>query len=49
MNAVCYCTVLAEEQHFHRPADRQPIEQSPLSRAIRMVEQEPGVTLFDRS
>lgn len=44
-----YFLVVAEEQSFSRAANRVHIEASPLSRAIKELEQQLGVQLLERS
>jgi DNA-binding transcriptional LysR family regulator len=44
-----YFIAVAEAQHFRRAAEKIGIEQSPLSRAIRLLEQDLGVSLFHRT
>ena len=44
-----YIVVLAEEQHFGRTAERCHVSQPTLSVAVRKLEEELGVVLFERT
>lgn len=44
-----YFRVVAEEQNFHRAAERIPVDLSALSRAVRELEEHVGVELLARS
>lgn len=47
---ISYCfLVVADELHFARSAEQLHIEQSPLSRAIKGLEEDPGAQLSVRN
>ncbi len=49
LNELRYIVTLAQEQHFGQAADRCHVSQPTLSIAVKKLEQELGVDLFERS
>ncbi|MBJ7358959.1 MAG: LysR family transcriptional regulator [Nocardioides sp.] len=49
LNDLKTCLLLAEEQHFGRAASRAHLTQPAVSQALKRLEREYGVQLFDRS
>ena len=43
-----YCVAIADEENFSRASTRLRIAQPALSRQIKAIEEEIGVTLFQR-
>lgn len=48
LQQIRYFLVLAEELHFWKTAEKVYVSQSSLSRQIQSLEEELGVTLFER-
>src|SRR3954452_16063910 len=44
-----YFVVVAEEENFHRAAEKVHVSQSPLSRQMQQLREELGVDLFEPS
>jgi len=49
LNTLNYFNMPAEELHFGREAQRLQITQAPLSCAIKIMEEELGIVLFERN
>jgi LysR family hydrogen peroxide-inducible transcriptional activator len=48
LTELSYIVALAQEQHFGRAAERCHVSQPTLSIAVKKLEEELGVTLFER-
>ena len=48
LQQLSYVLAVAEEESFTRAADRLRLAQPSLSRAVRLLEQELGVLIFNR-